>query len=366
LGFSSEIQLRKHWSHCHADGALKVAQPLRPVEKSEFWPRLFDLVSLGRVDEVRQLETEYTQLVSFEAASVVMRSAFHGPLEMFRMLSENEKFLPDFNAWWYEFAVEAIKGQNLDILSHINMGHHDFLQNDSTLAETALVSENSEIFDFWLEDIFPGRIQFTGRTNKHMMYSFVSIAADPAHQVRLVKVWERIERLDKETGSHALRAVAGNHCSAHLATFLLRPELELDPDFRAGVHERTPLHIAARKNTAESAALIKMLLIAGADPNANQETIRHGSPVLVYIADEKGAKNIARWLDMSWSELVAWARLQWLEDHQTRWNDRQVRERQNRERNLQKKEAMTDKFEKRRKEREETERRKKELEEQER
>jgi ankyrin repeat protein len=329
LGFLSHHQFQKHWTHFHANGIPKQIQPKKSVDKDEVLPLLFDLVSLGRVEEVRQLQDEYKQLHKWDAAKLLNLAALHGSLELFEIFSLHREINGhDLSA----SAVKAIQGGNLELFSHIYQHHRDVLiptKYNYSVMRAAITSENLDIFDFCLENQLIS-------TKPDWLFGEGTIGAtvEPEHQVRLIKAWERID-IHSVSGARvwlsALRQVADTNCSVILASFILKPEWNVDPDWRMSVHERTALHIAATRDTAAAAELIKLLLVAGANPNTTQNTTRKGSRVLVSIAQEKGAKNISKWLGQTWPDLVAWARLQWTEDHEKRWNKRQKSEKMTKE-----------------------------------
>ncbi|RYP49270.1 hypothetical protein DL768_004993 [Monosporascus sp. mg162] len=72
-----------------------------------------------------------------------------------------------------------------------------------------------------------------------------------------------------------------------------------DVDGRLNDTRLTPLHHAARQDSYEAAEFMRFLLLQGADPYARAS--RSGSR----IEDEKGPKNISKWLGKSWDALVA-------------------------------------------------------------
>ncbi|KAK5451732.1 hypothetical protein LTS15_007992 [Exophiala xenobiotica] len=63
----------------------------------------------------------------------------------------------------------------------------------------------------------------------------------------------------------------------------------------------TPFRYAARRNSAAAANLIRFLLLQGANPDLTPI-----KPKMVYpkIEDEKGPRGIAKWLGVSWDELL--------------------------------------------------------------
>lgn len=93
----------------------------------------------------------------------------------------------------------------------------------------------------------------------------------------------------------ALGFVAKTTCSLPLAQALLQLGANVD-SWNSNPGVATPLHHAARISSPEAAEFIKFLLYQGANPD--RESTR-GS-----IKEQEGAKDIGKWLNMSWDELV--------------------------------------------------------------
>lgn len=85
--------------------------------------------------------------------------------------------------------------------------------------------------------------------------------------------------------------VAKTTCSLVLTKALL--EYGAKVDSRKRDYFLTPLHHAARQSSPQAAELMKFLLYHGADPEVQ------GSRAKLKISEEKGAKEIAKWLEVS-------------------------------------------------------------------
>ncbi|KAJ0108128.1 uncharacterized protein J7T55_007247 [Diaporthe amygdali] len=99
-----------------------------------------------------------------------------------------------------------------------------------------------------------------------------------------------------------LRMVARTTCSVTLARYLL--EQGADINFRRRPSEETALQIAARHDTAEGAEMMRLLLLSGADPEADTEDNEQEGSKGRKIRDEVGPLRIKRWLGKSWDALV--------------------------------------------------------------
>jgi ankyrin repeat protein len=102
---------------------------------------------------------------------------------------------------------------------------------------------------------------------------------------------------ERDNFDDVLVSVSGGNCSIDIAEFLLRNGADINARNRSRTsHSRTPLYNAASKNTAAAAQLMKFLLEWGADPFliVNGRTAGKLS----------GARNISKWLGITWDELV--------------------------------------------------------------
>ncbi|KAI1488247.1 NACHT domain protein [Biscogniauxia mediterranea] len=121
----------------------------------------------------------------------------------------------------------------------------------------------------------------------------------------LLRLWRSIQMERRDLGD-ILVAVASTTCSVALAEYVLEAGAEVD--YRRSNQYATPLGHAARKDTAEAAALMKLLLIHGADPDVQREPIDftrgQKSKFAMNIRDEKGPRGISKWLGITWDELV--------------------------------------------------------------
>ena len=149
-------------------------------------------------------------------------------------------------------------------------------------------------------------------------------ALQPQREKFLLSVWKKAD-LIASCGvryiGDGLVGVASTTCSLRLAKFLL--DCGAAVDHRRSPTYRTPLHHAATQKSAEAAQLMRLLLQRGADP----EVTAGGEPPkgtryarssrasitlrdVTKIRDEKGVKEISKWLGMSWDELLIYVQEQ--------------------------------------------------------
>ncbi|KAF5674658.1 Nacht domain-containing protein [Fusarium circinatum] len=125
----------------------------------------------------------------------------------------------------------------------------------------------------------------------------------PNRERMLMKAWEDLKVFDIQKADERgkdLRNIADTSCSVNLARYAIQHGCEVD----SKAHKNSPsaLQFAARKTTQQAADLMKFLLLQGADPNMG--SARNERSAKIMIRDEKGARQISKWLGVTWEELV--------------------------------------------------------------
>jgi hypothetical protein len=215
----------------------------------------------------------------------------------------------------FELLKSSIQGKNLETVKHLLSRCKNYrIANEqgipySTVLDEVLMSDSEEMFEEWERYI---DIQFRTRKSRYKIpfgeeYTRLDVlratAGHPRRVQLLLFLWEKID-LGKILGRHylgsALVNVAMTTCSVKLAKFLV--DCGAGVDYRRSDRYLTPLQHAARQTSAEAAEMMKFLLFCGANP---EDTAGSAS---LRIQDEKGAKGIAKWLGISWDDLVAKAK----------------------------------------------------------
>jgi hypothetical protein len=134
---------------------------------------------------------------------------------------------------------------------------------------------------------------------------FSEVKNDPVKEARLKHTWRILsEKLGRDPFSAALVRIAKSTCSIPLAKELV--ELGADFDYPVNRYHNsggmTALRLAARRTSKESALFIQFLLSQGASSYESRSR-RHGADVF-NIGNERGAKEISKWLGVTWEELV--------------------------------------------------------------
>ncbi|KAK7972207.1 Nacht domain protein [Apiospora saccharicola] len=138
---------------------------------------------------------------------------------------------------------------------------------------------------------------------------------DILKEERLLQVLRRTMPMTKICNggeNKALLVIARTTRSCRLAEYLL--DRGAGVDCRPGKNGMTALFAATSEDSARAAALAKLLLLRGADPETTRvaktgrrKAGRRGNLIetTAKVRDQKGAKNIKKWLGVTWDELVA-------------------------------------------------------------
>ncbi len=293
----------------------------RTLDKDEMQALFFDLVRADRTAEVKQL------LGHFEAMSLDLQK------ELLRIVSEvgsgvmmgvlykacvtrelKTVFEGSFQLWTSPLETAA-RSKNVDVVQWIlrNPESKPTFLSWASIVVSALESDSEEIFQCLLQEFAerfttPRARRQTSPTAMALDVIIVKATArQPDRERRLLLLWDKLRGDFRETNlSPCLRYVAETCYSIPLAKALLCYGAAINssnlgsstPD--GWSTHRTPLHRALRRSSPEAAEMARFLLYRGANPETTSSKSKHQS-----MRDEIGAKEIWKWLGMSWDELVA-------------------------------------------------------------
>lgn len=313
LGFSSSSECTRHISNCHPKPPLKPIEIIENPDEDELIPLLSDMISMGMTAEVQALYPRLNQLHIDVQQKLVKEAAFSGILHIFQYLF-NRCAGQDYSLEYFtvECILESMKGENIEILKWLIHEHlasefpHDAGSPVMTpFMETGVNAESAEVFEAW-------KIHFKSYRHDggHLIKYAITTVKDPAKQERLATVLSEqatLGHLTTDDLSNSLKLLVSSTCSVRIAKVLLEHGAVVD--FRTSKSNntsgKTPLMLAAAKRTREGAEMMKLLLLAGADPNALYKRKKNTEPKTAGM--ERGAQNVSKWLGMTWVELVQWA-----------------------------------------------------------
>jgi hypothetical protein len=332
IGFLSNKMRRDHFKHAHRSDPTQLSFDAQSLVKDDIGTLLSNLVQKDQVVVVRKilsafpdaLQTNETrhklQILAAFAASGAMLELLEGSAEY------SEAIL--MSSVWVNCIPESINGHNGSTLRYILTRVDPFSKDtskyfpkeklDFLISQTSqLVSndwlEGTKIWSNWLRSAFKSVLtQGSVVTDvKQILGGKKAIQAAASHSAgdqQLLHLWKDFRDssfFDKKWSSQTLRKVAEFSCSITLAIYLL--EQGADINGRTMPTHRTPLQRAAKNTSAEGAAIIRFLLLNGADPEADQQDGSQDARKKVTgkkMREEEGAKGIHRWLGKTWDELV--------------------------------------------------------------
>lgn len=283
---------------------------------------LLDLVKADQVTQVQRYLTDYQDRKELLPLQTLRETAaqFSSRAMMETLFPQNAKLGEEYGL----ICRAAVEGGNWDTSKYLLTlwwnQRSTFLPNK--LVRSIFDQDSEELRRMWISALTtsPSRAQNTKdgnlAFNQRQMFSKAAIgctADQPARELFLLSIWAT--RLQETTlndkakllGSTLLH-VAASTSSINVAEWLVDRGAEVD--YRFGECRPTPLRTTAKKDSHQAALLLRFLLFRGADP-----TIRHrngarrlkGNELADPIEEEKGPKNISKWLGISWTELVAQA-----------------------------------------------------------
>ena len=270
------------------------------LEPDEIQPLLFDLVRAGKTEAVRNL------LRQFEALPREIKEAIRECAASFGSTAIIDLIDP-FNKDHFPMTTlqSSIRAGKIDLFNHVlsrskNCGKASCLYSQ-TIVKEVLRSDSEEAFESLVS-----YLQNTG-LNKffHEIVTSAEViratAGHPERENLLIVIWEKtgVPKLGDRILSTAVINVASTTRSVKLAEYLVGHGAKVDIPRSKLNRSVTALQHAARQDSAAAAEIMKYLLLQGADPELKAGRSR------LRIRDEKGAKGIAKWLGMSWDELVA-------------------------------------------------------------
>lgn len=283
------------------------------LDGDEIQPLLFDLVKANKVDAVRVLRDQITALPSKIEIALKDCAASFGSAAMIDLIEP-------FNVHRFPLRTLrcALKAGNIDLFKYLLSRSKDcntgkYADSYSSFFDDVLTSDSDEVFEEWERYVDVECGYFTRTSATKSSVPFVErytqprvirvTAGNPSREISLISFWERIgvrKSLDRAYLGSALVNVAMTTCSVKLAKYWVSHGAEVD--FRRSDLYLTPLHHAARQNSAAAAEMMEYLLLQGADPE------RKAGRASLKIRDEKGAKAISQWLGKDWDQVVAEAK----------------------------------------------------------
>lgn len=309
IGFLSRRMRDGHIECSHQKAKSQAMGFLSNPDVDELQPLFFDLIRLDKVETVESIMGHFDRLncdVRIELKHLVASS---GSASMARVLFNESVFIDNM----LNYCTTSIKAMNFETLRWFlsNMGRlpasrEYSIKSQENFLEALVQSGSLKIFQE-CKELLINLPPLTDEQARYMtdLYFKEQLIRDTARNVEreqvLLSIWAASGMRNTDTIAHnrlgeALRNVARTTCSIALTKALL--ESGANVNYQSKSVSLTPLEQAARHDSPQAAELMKFLLYHGADPKI------HISGARVNICDQKGPKNIAKWigcLGTSWS-----------------------------------------------------------------
>ncbi|KAK7906557.1 hypothetical protein PG985_016294, partial [Apiospora marii] len=187
-----------------------------------------------------------------------------------------------------------------------------FIFSYLSLFPNLLIPDAQPHFEHWLDGWVKGFAKLEEESQHFVLSKMVRATNnDNRKEELLLQFLSRtvpLTNLCKDGESRVLLLVARTTRSCRLAEYLLDNGAYVNyKEGNSGTW--TPLFAAVSEDSARAAALTKLLLLHGADQKYTRvaKTGSKGNWIgqRLVLRDQKGAKNIKKWLGMTWNELVA-------------------------------------------------------------
>ncbi|GAP90443.1 putative NACHT domain protein [Rosellinia necatrix] len=299
MGFASKQQRDTHWATVHQIDTAATLVPLDVVSDSDvLQPLLFELVSIGNVDELQRLLPHATSIKWEVRWEITRFAAARGPLLMVRLLvpwcTRDAEQRPAETRCFAEVALAAVESRDIEligwVISRLEAGKIYLPEFLAAVIET----ESSEIFNAW-EDSFGPYWSYAPRAPKVL----AAAKTRAVMETLLMRVWRKFEATKQGRERWVdvtLLDVAKYSRSIPQAQVLLELGANINYPRPSIGHGLTPLHTVLKKSTLERAKFAEFLLMNGANPKYG-----YGSR---NVHSEIGAMQISRWLGRSWEDLV--------------------------------------------------------------
>ena len=303
IGFSSKKRRDDHWLRLHLPTASELQERggnFESLDPEEAQPLLFGFIIQEDVQNVQALLSSPggTNLNAEVIAAARLMAAQQGSLAITQLLAPtNEMYAPD------NIVLSALASEDVDFA---DWALAKAQPNDcAKFINVALGTKSEDVYAVWEKHILDllektrDPVKYPVRPTEDLFKKklYTEIKDNGLKEYRLKHLWRKIpcKYMSPEVLGDILVRIAKASCSLHLAQEVLDLGAPVDypTNYKNGI---TALQAAARKNTQEAALLMQLLISEGASTK--------GRGIEIDISILRGPKNIAKWLGMSWDELL--------------------------------------------------------------
>lgn len=317
-GFLSRKMRDEHLERFHTPVHTAGSGEVKDLNEDELKQICLDIIQADDVSKIRELVTSGTIQVKDYIFDLVACAAQYASPELMNLLLDLEgQWRPEgviFHQLFRKLLLpEVVAANNVRMLEYllyrndedwkIQTNTHASYHREDGITEV-LANGTDEMVDVlcrWVEQDLLRKHVRSYLVSSNMV---AATAGDAYREQVLLRLWKKIPRhwWERNVWKNAMIQVASTTCSIELAKFLVDQGVPVD--WRNSHVFPTPLVHAARKDSLEAAKLTKFILFNGGNPVVSMDA----GTRTINIAQEKGARNISKWLGVTFDELVAQAR----------------------------------------------------------
>ena len=299
-GFLSRKMRDDHLDSYHQQQKSKEALPLSHTDPDEIQPLLFDLIAADDVEAVKELLPSFKKLDDDVQEELQRLAASLKTLAMLKLLC------PYWPPSSQEICFALIKNRHYSFIESVLATPKSSSRFRRDYIIPVLETDSPEIFELFRKhtvaafEIVPAPYILLHEYFDRKM--FTACAGIPQREEYVARIWEASQISmwfePSELGRALVILVRSSCYSCRLGESLIQAGANVN--YRRSEIYMTPLHHAVRKSSLKAAEFIRFLLLHGADPEMNPSFEVRSTK----IREEKGAREISRWLGVSWDELV--------------------------------------------------------------
>ena len=299
IGFLSRRMRDEHLGSHHMPAESETKLVPHDIDADELQPLLFDLINLDKVDAVKSLLPRIKGLKDSIQEELTELAASFGSQAMFQLLVEagsSENLL--------DLLVKPIRAGNIEtfryLLSKLEGRGKLVGLMPITVLQALIEAGSVELFEIFGK--FLSKLTNYSRSKSRRFVSAarnaVAIKATancPLRENFLISLWDQ-SVWEPVLAVRLLISVSSTTASVPLAKALIGYGANVDE--RKNETSMTPLKWACKRSSPQVANFVTYLLYQGATSNAWCNISKRE------ISDEKGAREISRWIGIPWEELV--------------------------------------------------------------
>lgn len=326
-GFLSRSMRDNHLENYHTSTGPREMPYTYDRKDGDLMQLLYDFVALDDVAMIESLLPDFNRLKDDHKSEIRKFAVEHGSIAAYELIHDHltaEILIASLSAGASHIFISLLSKYKVEYTkpqAYFSVELGNMVASAKVGVLTAILRSGSEeALEAWLSSTEVSEADLTrdpdssvpSRIIKWVQPLIRATENHPARESMILRAWEMIS-LRKDSAAPNplwLLIVARTTCSVRLVEWLL--DRGVPVDYRTGKTSRTALYHAAQRTTQEAAGLMQFLLRQGADPEDEPDYQKRISDQLTEnpkkprftISDGKGARNIKKWLGITWEELV--------------------------------------------------------------